>query len=609
MAFLLGTETERTTAKLQEEARKLELGSYNYEVEQHQGIWIVHARPSQFLEVSNVTLDQEIQHRIWIVVDGHIQGDSHQAQPDGISGPEKVLKAIRSLGTVKGLRSLAGSFVALVAFPEAQRFILIRDKLGARTGFFAKRQRFVAVSSQSHLLAQLSAFGKQPNASFLAWTFTLRNELPPGHCAFKDIHELKPGECREIGPNHETSYVRIIDQSFDPVPKSESEWVDRFEDVIRNAVRRSFDDSETPCVMLSGGLDSGPAAALAAEKLNASDHRLGAVSWRLKSFPECDESVYVAELAEHIGAKLITFDADELLPFSQLDSSLVQPDTPNPNFYRPLILRCYELARENNYDVILNGNAGDLLYMNWRWLMIDQVRRLEIHQAFQLLRQGISTHGLRNILQFIPLRMLVRRVLRGRETENDPVPPWLTDRALAELPRIEMRPEALRHSFPKYAQYFLGTQIGSGTAYEATLAGRYDLDRRDPFVDEEIVEMCLSMPFSMSYREGRRKWIMREAMKQRGYLPESFRIKPRTGILTAFLDAGFDANSAMISDFLFREHTEWQEWIEPAPVLRALSDHQQSYKDRALAAVAIGYCLWLEKIKRFPTLDVSCRNQ
>ena len=72
----------------------------------------------------------------------------------------------------------------------------------------------------------------------------------------------------------------------------------------------------------------------------------------------------------------------------------------------------------------------------------------------------------------------------------------------------------------------------SGRCHEQYFADLHGIERRDPFHDESLVGFMLKAPASFSVREGRTKWIMREAM--RGRLPDEFRLKQRTGLLNSY---------------------------------------------------------------------------
>ena len=58
----------------------------------------------------------------------------------------------------------------------------------------------------------------------------------------------------------------------------------------------------------------------------------------------------------------------------------------------------------------------------------------------------------------------------------------------------------------------------------------FSTEMREPFLDHELMEMCFSLPLSFKLREGKRKWIMREIIKD--YLQTSLTDAPKRPIQT-----------------------------------------------------------------------------
>lgn len=542
---------------------------------------------------------------LWVFLEGHLKACAHPEVANGMSGARLIAERLRDCNARSNLGELHGHFVSLIVEPRIRRITLIRDRLGARTGFYSTNSDVLAIASQSHLVTQLPGFQRLEDPSYIASMFNLVNEPPQGRSPFLGVQELRPGERLEFNNRMLSRHARNWPGNISEPPDRPDDWIEAFRVRFTRAVESCVSDGDNACIMLSGGLDSSPAAAIAAAKQKKYGKTLGAISFRFKSFPEANESTYIEKTAQHIGADLFMFDADSLFSFENIDRSISQPDTPLLNFYRPCINRCYEIAGNRGYNVILNGHAGDDLYPMSSWVLADALRRMDLPQAGMQFREAIQKCGLKSIHRSPAIRTVLSRTLKRQRSATTLANAWLTDKAAQSLYSERLPQEILGHPFPAYAKKLLGTRISMGTAYENTITARYGLERRDPFIDESLIELALEMPFSLSHREGTTKWIMREAMKKGSYLPEEIRLKRRTGLLTEFLDASFEVSRRQITDFLFREHTEWQEWIDPAPVQRAVSDHQESYRDRALAAVSIGYCLWLDEIKRLPAIKPS----
>ena len=105
----------------------------------------------------------------------------------------------------------------------------------------------------------------------------------------------------------------------------------------------------------------------------------------------------------------------------------------------------------------------------------------------------------------------------------------------------------------------------------------------------------LDLPVSFSYREGMDKWIMRQAMK--GRMPDSLRLKQRTGLLHALFHAGWNARRQKLHRLLFEEQKEWQRYVRPEPVRKALQTPIESGRrpDRRIMMVTVqcvGHALW-----------------
>lgn len=130
----------------------------------------------------------------------------------------------------------------------------------------------------------------------------------------------------------------------------------------------------------------------------------------------------------------------------------------------------------------------------------------------------------------------------------------------------------------------------SGRCHEQYFAALHGVERRDPFHDESLVGFMLQAPVSYSVREGRTKWIMREAM--RGRLPDPFRLKRRTGFLGSYSRAGIEAHKDSLYRLLFEESPGWRNWVKPEVVRRALDSSGQSGGE--VLTRCVGYALWAQ---------------
>ena len=156
--------------------------------------------------------------------------------------------------------------------------------------------------------------------------------------------------------------ARIIDDYSDT-----AESVATFRALFDQAVADRLPSHGPAAIMLSGGMDSGPAAESAARQLQVSEEALHPVSWRLANPRKPTRAIGSAPCVaisnwNRSGLTRNTF----LLASSTI--RMISPDRPTFNAFRHLVNACYCTAAESGCSVILNGNAGDNLYMPFHLL-------------------------------------------------------------------------------------------------------------------------------------------------------------------------------------------------------------------------------------------------
>ena len=297
----------------------------------------------------------------WVVVEGYF--DRH-CEMQGANGPSSTASRIAQLLVRKGfsvLEQLQGCFVILLARPERGKVCVYRDRLGGRTAYWHHAgDRFILASSAS-LIAR--ALGQVHfNQQWLSHWFGIRWPSRLASTPFAGIHELLPGERLEFVDG------RVIRERVPfTVPAtaprlSSADWVDRFRSTFADSVSTCLPEQGDAAVMLSGGMDSGPTAVIASGLLNDQDRSLTAVSWSLPAVPDADETKHIRMLADSLQLPLELFDGGDCVPFDRLTTDLVVSDFPTFNFYREMILRCYQVAADRGLHVILNAAKGDLVY-------------------------------------------------------------------------------------------------------------------------------------------------------------------------------------------------------------------------------------------------------
>lgn len=526
---------------------------------------------------------------LWITTQGYLAGasDDHPSRHVG-----QLLRNTRDTTCLRGLR---GDYTILLVAPGREWYWLYRCTTGARSAFLARDPNRLALSSHAHLITAIPGISRAPDPLYTASMFGLRLVPPNGHTPYIAVRELTAGETAlpndgQTGLKQADS-VRYGSGSYRTI----EQWVSDFKECFENAVTEILPRKGEVSVMLSGGLDSGPVAAIAARHLRKSGRRITTTSWTLPGFPDADEREHIELVGKWIGARIRLFEGNHLVPFSEMP---VTAEGPIFNAFDPLLRAVYEKTRASGCKVIISGGAGDRLYPDSRWLMHDQVRRGELVQSWRTLTAGLRSGGLLRITQFPPLRYLIRRLLIGRAAPEQQPPEWLSARARDAFESNEHSgPTDRTHPHPEYFHRLNGNWLAGHSAAENETAERFGLSRRDPFLNQELVRLMLQMPFSMTFREGQTKWQMRQAMKRDKALPPSIIEKGRTGLLGSFFNAGFEAARPRLAEILKMDES-WREWVEPAFVEPALSTRGASSQQKLVTARCVGFCLWRQEVEQ-----------
>jgi len=170
------------------------------------------------------------------------------------------------------------------------------------------------------------------------------------------------------------------------------------------------------------------------------------------------------------------------------------------------------------------------------------------------------------------------------------------------LRRLLGRYPALPHWLAEtWRQPLQSAYIGAGhplLAVEAELdaelgrrhSSSFGLDLRFPYRDVEVIRFMASLPAHFSVRDGARKWITREAMRDR--LPERVRTRAKAGSLEPFFRKAIlgDAN-ALVQRLLRDPGAKWPRYVMPEQLWAAVAQ-PATEAELLLIWLAVSYELW-----------------
>jgi len=191
----------------------------------------------------------------------------------------------------------------------------------------------------------------------------------------------------------------------------------------------------------------------------------------------------------------------------------------------------YLSAAHRGVRVVLDGIDADNLLSEGEYLHMlvqdGRLRRLlrEVRGQKRFFRGAISTWALvRPLLSGVLVPPTLRKIVCRRRAEreyDDLVRSTMIARDFARRIRLDDRLRRLREALEgdrkRSSDGLAGTSICSnyttvGVERYGRVAGARGIEPRHPFLDRDLIEFCVWIPWSLRLRDGWPKWALRQAM-------------------------------------------------------------------------------------------------
>jgi asparagine synthase (glutamine-hydrolysing) len=176
--------------------------------------------------------------------------------------------------------------------------------------------------------------GTELNESAVAHNFALR-AAEDGQTLFKNVYEVAPAHAMLVNASGQRTWCY-----WQPDPSkrvrynSDEEYAEEFRGLLEQSVRCRMRATTPVGVLMSGGLDSGSVACLAARMLQPQP--LTTISYVFDELAECDERRYIETVKEKWGIHSIQIPCDDAWPLKDWAHWPSNPNHPEGNPYRLL---------------------------------------------------------------------------------------------------------------------------------------------------------------------------------------------------------------------------------------------------------------------------------
>ncbi len=397
---------------------------------------------------------------------------------------EVVLYAWAAWGP-KSLELLNGMFAFAIWDRRQRELVLARDRYGIKPIYYAERPGVFLFGSEIKAMLSHPAMRVDMDPDALLEYMTFQNFFTDS-TLFKGVKLLPAGCWLTIDAQKGEPIVqRHWDYGFgEPAETaSEEEYAEELDRLFRQAVSRQLVSDVPVAAYLSGGMDSGSIAAIAARqfpgmKTFTVGFDLHSASGLELAFDERDKAEHMSYLfgTEHYEMVLKAGDMERVLPLMMWHLDEPRVGQSYPNFYAARLASRFG-------KVVLAGTGGDELFGGYPW----RYYRAVANEDFEHYIDKYYAYWQR----LIP-NSIIRQVFRPIWPQVEKV--WTRDifrdvfhRHAKELTRPE---DYINHSLYFEAKTFLHGLL----VVEDKLSMAHGIETRVPFLDNDLVDFVMRLP-------------------------------------------------------------------------------------------------------------------
>lgn len=460
------------------------------------------------------------------------------------SDTEVIIHLYEERGT-KCLESLNGMFAFALWDSKKNTLFLARDRLGKKPLHYSVFDGGIAFASEIKALIQHPDVMKELDLKALSKYLTYEY-VPAPDTIFSSIKKVEPGHylLYRDGEAGSFQYWDIPLEDYPIADRTETQYIEELREILDRAVRSRLVADVPVGLFISGGLDSGIVAALAAR-----------ASQQLECFtigfdePSFDESRYAMQIAQTLGVKqhVKIFHAQEMLRMVEK-----LPDILDEPLADPSILPLYLLSRfaSEKMKVVLSGDGGDELFAGY-----------QTYQAHKLVTYydalpGFMKSTLRKVAASLPVShgylstdFKIKQFLKGVGVSSE-IRFFLWRGAFSNMEKKDLLSPEIRTELQDHNSYedvfryvkesgltkelerilYLAMKLylqdnNLVTVDRASMAN--GLEVRCPLLDGEFVEFVCRLPTDYKLKGLKTKYLLKKAAE--GLLPQKIIYRQKRG--------------------------------------------------------------------------------
>ena len=354
--------------------------------------------------------------------------------------------------------------------------------------------------------------------------FMTISQLKPGHYILWDYDNgLKINEWWSTNNYFDIQDYNILD---------ESKIIDELDSLLLDSVEKRLISDVPVGVFLSGGLDSSLIAAMSS-KIRNKKIKTYSIGFNNKKY---DESYYSSIVAEHIRSdhKIKYINHHDLLSvLDEFENNFDEPFSDSAAF--PTL--CISKFARKEVKVVLSGDGSDELFGGYDYYKI--IEKIQLILNLPNFLKNLLHHALK-IMPFHKLKLLseciqknniieVYSFMRSVSKDFYKISSDKNNNPFYELFLESYKKMPQKLSPQQYASRLdLLHTLGDGYLQKLDLSSMsFSLEAREPYLDKNVVEFALQLPFKFKISKHTSKYILKKVAHK--YLPENIIHRSKKG--------------------------------------------------------------------------------
>ncbi len=450
------------------------------------------------------------------------------------SDTEVILKAYEKWG-IKAVDRFNGMFAISIYDKENQKIILIRDRIGKKPLYYSLNNGYFIFASELKSLMLYPDFKKDIDKDALN-LFLFHGYITAPYSIFKETYKLEAGRYLEFNLKSKTININSywsIEESFcnrTLVEDSEEEVLQELDSILTSSVNYRMISDVPVGAFLSGGYDSSLVSAIM-QKLSTKPINTFTIGFNEKSFNEAN---YAKEVANYLGTnhhELYLPIKDAMGLICDIPKYYNEPFADSSQIPTMLVSK---LAKER-VTVTLSGDGGDELFCGYN--RYDTALNYQKYKNFSRgYRAFEKLLNMDKIISKINPKLMKFGYLNTNKniinfkylSASFYIKNLIKDNTYS----IEKRYfDILKYSTNIQEQYMLQDMVNYlpedilVKVDRASMA--YSLESRTPILDYHVIEYAMSIPHSLKYKNGDKKYLLK--MLTHKYLPKKMMDRPKQG--------------------------------------------------------------------------------